>query len=120
MFTPWGLSQQVEKFTRGFSQVFTASHGGYMIAKGFAEKHLSKKAISMGMEYGNYLAFEEDCLWAIPAYELREYWTAMFPNLDISRWNELELSIVRTIKSYYPEYFEEGQRNEKCNYYSTR
>lgn len=102
MFTPWGISQQVDKFARGFNQVYTASHGGYMIAKGFAERHLSPVARSYGMEYGNYLAYEEDCLWAIAAYELREFWTQIFnPSIPEVRAEEI---IRRTIEHYYPEY----------------
>ncbi len=89
MFTPWGNADYKRTLTRGVHVVSTPSHGGVMIAKGYAKKNLSETAIKCGLEYGNYLCYEEDCDYCIPAYELPE----LFPDLDVeaifkslSRW----------------------------------
>jgi len=119
MNTPWGNAQQVEQYTRGFSNVSTASHGGFMIGKGFAEKHLSKSAIKRGMKYCNYLAYEEDCDWAIPAWELKEYRNVIFQHFSnikddpekillriLSAWNDdylLEIG-VKPLEEQYEHY----------------
>lgn len=102
MFTPWGLSQHVESFARGLCSVSTASHGGFMVAKGFARKHLSQEAQAQGLEYGDYLAYEEDCLWAVVAYELPEYWPLMFPNNPdtLSQKEMIRNSLVRWVPEY--------------------
>jgi len=110
MFTPWGLSQHVEQFARGLCSVSTAGHGGYMVGKGFAMKHLSPEAQAQGMEYGNYLAYEEDCLWAVVAYELPKYWPVMFPKC--SDPVILKASIVRSLERWVPEYLNAVTEND--------
>jgi len=68
--TPWGASQNTTSICRGVSFVSTAGHGGYMVSKGFAKKHLSPAALKRGVSYGGYLCYEEDCEYAIPEFEL--------------------------------------------------
>lgn len=51
-----------------------------MVARGFAEKHLSSAARKRGIEYGNYLCFEEDCAWEIVAFELKSLHRERFMN----------------------------------------
>lgn len=98
MNTPWGMSDYRIQYARGFWEVKTPNHGGFMVSKGFAEKNLSKAAIKRGMEFGNYLCFEEDCDYAIIVFELMQYWDQIFTEdnpqkiynqtlKSLSRWN---------------------------------
>src|SRR5260370_30173594 len=61
MNTPWGKADSIQRIARGLSFVGTPSHGGFMVADGFARKHLSGAALVRGERFGNYYAFEEDC-----------------------------------------------------------
>lgn len=110
MFTPWGLSQHVEKFAIGLCSVSTAGHGGFMVGKGFAKKHLTPEAQAQGMEYGNYLAYEEDCLWAVVAYELQKLWPVMFPNQDAIVLKE---TIKKSLERWVPDYLHAVKGTEK-------
>jgi hypothetical protein len=112
METPWGTSQITENHDSGFIFVSTARHGGFMIAKDFAEKHLSPAAIKRGEKCGDYLCYEEDCSIAIPLWELPQYWPKLFrgscnPQIELltslSMWNAdylLEIGIEPEIKGY--------------------
>ena len=103
MFTPWGISQNVARYARGLSQVSTAGHGGFMLGKGFANKYLSPEAIAEGMNYGNYLCYEEDCQWAIVVYELPQFWSAMYPKTgDVEIFKHVRNSLER----WNPEYLQ--------------
>lgn len=103
MFTPWGMAQNVERYARGLNQVSTASHGGFMVGKGFANKWMSTEAIAQGMKYGNYLCYEEDCQWAIVAYELPQFWSAMYPKTE----NSLILHHIRkSLEQWNPKYLQ--------------
>lgn len=68
--TPWGLSQDAVKIERGLTFHSTARHGGFLVSEGYAEKYLSEAARKRGMEWGNYYAFEEDCLASIILLEI--------------------------------------------------
>jgi Domain of unknown function (DUF7007) len=72
MNTPWGRSDYEKKFERGLTWVSTPSHGGFLVARGTAERLLSPAAIAHGDPYGEYLAYEEDCDAAIILYELSQ------------------------------------------------
>jgi hypothetical protein len=61
MNSPWGKVDSVQRIARGLSFVGTPSHGGFMVADGFARKYLSSAALLRGERFGNYYAFEEDC-----------------------------------------------------------
>lgn len=76
--SPWGTIQYRKIFTRGFSSVSTAGHGGFMLSKRFAEKYLSREALKRAIKYRDYYCYEEDCDWAIPAFELKQYWEKIF------------------------------------------
>jgi hypothetical protein len=78
MYSPWGAVQTKEVFDRGFMSVSTASHGGFMLSECFARKRLSEAALKRGDSYNNYICYEEDCDWAIPAWEMRDYWSKIF------------------------------------------
>jgi hypothetical protein len=93
MITPWGVSDSEKRYERGLTWVGTPSHGGFLVGKAYARKHLTPAAIAAGMPFGSYLAYEEDCLAAIVLYELpatREGFSRV-ADADlletISRWN---------------------------------
>jgi hypothetical protein len=68
--TPWGNSDSEKRYDRGLTWVGTPSHGGFLVGKAYARKHLTPAAIAAGMPFGPYIAFEEDCLATIVLYEL--------------------------------------------------
>jgi hypothetical protein len=60
-----------------------------MVSKSVAAL-MSEAAQKRGIKYGTYLCYEEDCDWAIPAYELRirsEFITLSEIIGCLSRWN---------------------------------
>lgn len=71
MQTPWGTSQSVRVITRGVADTTTAGHGGIGITELAANTlPLSQAARDVSLkQYGRYW-FEEDCLWAVAAWEL--------------------------------------------------
>lgn len=92
--TPWGKSQSASKVERGITFHTTAGHGGFLVSRGYAEKHLSDAARKRGMQWGGYYAFEEDCLASIVLLEIQK--TRVILNSSttdndliarISRWN---------------------------------
>ena len=95
MFTPWGQSDYTEQLEPGVLRVGTPSHGGLMITRTYAEKHLSPEARERGMSCGIYLAYEEDCNWCIAAYELKHLWPQLFRNCNIDPWDHLLRSLSR-------------------------
>jgi len=100
-YSPWGKIQTTKVYARGLRDVSTASHGGFMVSRGLAERILSKAAQKRGMEWHGYLCYEEDCDWAIVVMELTLYWERIFENASediklnpyaylvksLSRWN---------------------------------
>ena len=89
--SPWGFVQYVEKIAPGCRFVGTSSHGGMMLTEKFAKKHLTLAALRRGMRHGNYYCYEEDCAWAIPAYELSQYWDRIFAYFKPAEGPELYL-----------------------------
>jgi len=68
--TPWGKANTSNSYERGIAFVSTPRHGGWLVGKGYAKKHLSTQAQEAGVDFGSYLAYEEDCLAAVIDYEL--------------------------------------------------
>ena len=66
--TIWGAAQSVSHLCRGVRSVSTASHGGLLVAKQYAEKYMPKEILEhTPFEYGSY-QFEEDCEMNIPLF----------------------------------------------------
>lgn len=82
MLTPWGPSQHSHKITEGVYEVDTAGHGGVMVGTAVATQLLSPAAIEHGWKWGSWYAYEEDCDWAIFAYEQPELYAAARNALD--------------------------------------
>lgn len=103
MNTPWGKADGVEVLERGISKVYTPGHGGLMIAKGYAMRNLSRSAIDRGQVFGSYLAYEEDCDWAIPMFELRHLWPIYFrPGSESAK--DPYGSMLHTLSYYNADY----------------
>lgn len=73
MQTPWGRAEEIVRLERGVSWVSTPGHGGFMVAQGVAKKLLTPEAQSRGYKYCGYLAYEEDCDYAIVLFEHQEW-----------------------------------------------
>jgi len=70
VITPWGNSDSEKRYDRGLTWVGTPSHGGFLVGKAYARKHLTAAAQAVGEPFGQYLAFEEDCKAAVILFEL--------------------------------------------------
>lgn len=107
--TPWGQATFARQYERGISFVGSASHGGYLVARGYAKKNFSKAAQQVGKDFGAYLAYEEDCLAAVIDLELLRkdgqkfvnwfYGDNPRPSID-----ELEKTFQASISRWVPEY----------------
>jgi hypothetical protein len=133
--TPWGKSDSKITIARGLSFVTTPSHGGFMVASGYAKKHLSQAAQARGLKYGGtkfnqedyYLAFEEDCDYAIVMLEMHDFLVGVsvleFPiNLptkeklieSLSRWHAdylIEIGVTPTAEGL--KYFNENRLQDR-------
>lgn len=120
MITPWGMSQTQEQLDKGVWHVTTAGHGGFLIGKGWAKKHLSAAGRAAGSGFGSYLAYEEDLDWMVLAFEtmftlfpgyffkyaskpMTEQEQADYIHRGLSRWNP-EYLIARSLEPSEPEY----------------
>jgi hypothetical protein len=99
MNTPWGRSEWVQTYTRGVKLTIAGHNYGFLVAKGFAEKHLSEQARNLGENCGGYLAFENELTNVINL----ELPFTRFENFDEKR-------ILKTIREIFPEY--QAPRNE--------
>ena len=66
IYSIWGEAQYVDHLCRGVRSVSTASHGGIMVSKGFAEKYIPKEILSHTPFQQSCYQFEEDCEYSIP------------------------------------------------------
>lgn len=99
--SPWGSVQNWVEYAPGLYSVGTPSHGGFMIHLDFAAAHLSEFAIRRGKRFDTWLCYEEDCAWAIPVYELVDYWPAIFQGytgMDPQRM------LWETLSAWNPDY----------------
>lgn len=72
MQTIWGTVQNKANLCRGVMVIGTASHGGMLLAKGYAEKHLPMELLDRFPFYVSYYCFEEDCDINIPLFFIPE------------------------------------------------
>ena len=81
--SPWGRIQHSYNFEKGIRLVDTASHGGFMLSKKFAEENISFTTLKdyPPLEFGNFLCYEEDCAIEIVLYELI--------NKDPNKWKPI-------------------------------
>lgn len=98
MHTPWGIAQTKQQLDEGVFWVKTAEHGGILIERAKAKEILSAKAISIGEDWNDFLAFEEEHAMMVVFYEHPE----LYP------WVEDELTeklAEDNLRKQHPEYF---------------
>lgn len=79
-YTPWGPAdaEATRIIDKGFLSVRTAQGGGFMLSEGFANSRLTHAARKRATRYARYYCYDVEVTWAIPAYELDEYWPKLF------------------------------------------
>jgi len=101
--SPWGAVDYCDTLCPGVFHVYTADHGGTMVAKEI-EEFLSPAARKIGQRKNNYLCFEQDTGEAIVLRELldKKLW-------DIPYWIKnkaaFEDHINCTLKEHQPGYW---------------
>lgn len=100
--TPWGKSQQSTIIERGVTFHSTAGHGGFLVTRKYAEKHLTRSAINRGVEWGNYLTYEEDCAAYIIFFEVPKSKKLLVSSLS-------ETDLIKKLSRWYPDYLVELQ-----------
>lgn len=94
--SPWGEVQYQEQITQHIATVITASHGGVMI-EGEDLQKLSGSALAEGMEYDEFVCYEEDCAVLIPINEIPEV-------RDAFRIED-KADFEGQLKYWYPDYY---------------
>ena len=100
MSTPWGVALTVSLLDEGILWVQTAEHGGVLLEHMQAETLLSPKAMALGMDWHEFLAFEQNNAMQVVFYEHPE----LYP------WAEEELIqplAEASLRRTYPHYFDE-------------
>ena len=100
MPTPWGVALTVSLLDDGIFWVQTAEHGGVLLEHMQVETLLSPKAMTLGMEWHEFLAFEQDDAMQVVFYEHPE----LYP------WAEEDLVqplAEACLRRTYPHYFDE-------------
>jgi hypothetical protein len=101
--TPWGMSDSSTKICTGFTSYTTAGHGGVCVSMGLS-KHLSKYTVKQAEKFGSGLWFEEDCAWALPAYDLCKNLPGFEEKL-LAVWKSTTIEYLeKTIKRWYGDY----------------
>ena len=110
MQTIWGQVQDKTNICRGVISVGTASHGGLLLAHGYAKKHLPSKIVNLVPFYNNYFCFEEDCDYNIPLFFIPELIPKMvksfWPNLAGQELDEKVKKHARYIYDAIKRYYE--------------
>ena len=98
--TIWGGIQTEDRLANGISSVETASHGGIVVDDRVANRFLSKEAKHIATFDAHHWYFEEDCDWAVFAFEnptiVPQSWLQYIEDA-LNRWN--------------PGYVEDAKRN---------
>lgn len=105
--SPWGRIQHTQHIMPGWRSVSTAGHGGYMLTKRFAEDHLCPAAIRRAHRFLNWLCYEEDCDWAIVAWELPRYWDRVFAESSQKYRDNPEVQrayLLQSLSRWHPDY----------------
>lgn len=102
MKTIWGQTQKQKKLAEGVYDVDTARHGGIIVADNVADKYLSAAAKEVADHAYGWWHFEEDCDWAVFAYENK--------GLCPSNWTD-EM-IMRSLENYNMGYLEKVKKGE--------
>ena len=100
MKTIWGETQYEEFLASGVFNVETASHGGIVVKDNVANIYLSKEAKKAARFDAHHYYFEEDCDWAIFAFEN--------PTIVPQKWLQY---VEDALESWNKEYVETAKSN---------
>ena len=89
--SPWGSIDHKEEIMPGCAWVGTPGHGGLRVSQGLAEHRMTPEGLKASIHQSGYYWFEEDCQWAIAAYEIREVFQflkcSMADVISALQWN---------------------------------
>lgn len=105
--TPWGSAQQSISIATGVSFVSTAGHGGIMVTEAAAEKYLSTAAKKRGMQYQNYLCYEEDCDADIVLHDSKFLFDKAYNGKLFDKRmpeEQFKTNMYRSLSAYNPDY----------------
>jgi hypothetical protein len=113
MHTPWGTSQHQHRIDAGVWEVDTAGHGGILVSKNAAKRLLSPEAIELGWKWLQWYAYEEDCGWAVFAFEQPELYTACRTRQGCTprTAEETRREARETLAEYFPAYLAMVEKN---------
>ena len=106
-WSPWGKVQDCDVLCPGIFMVFTASHGGTMVAHEMTPV-LSSAALKCGIRENGWLCFEEDSEECIVFRELLDKKLWEIPE-RIKDKTAFEENINNTLRQYHPEYWRARQ-----------
>ena len=116
MDTPWGYSQHEYVITQGVYEIDTAGHGGILVSPEAALKLLSPAARAKGWRWGNWYAYEEDCDWAIFAFEQPELFAAHLNRVYQGKraWTAEEVKQMadRVICQFHRDYLDRREQKQ--------
>ncbi len=104
-YSPWGKVQNYTLIAKGIFDVHTASHGGILILKEYADHLLTEEARKCGFVCNRYLCFEEDCAAPVAIRELLDKGIMKAPVNEHYKDGEYSEIIDRSIKRWNPEYW---------------
>ena len=103
METIWGKIQTSHRLADGVADVTTASHGGIVVDKEVANNFLSKEAIQTADYKNGHYYFEEDCDWAVFAFEnptiVPQNWLQYIEDC-LNRWNQGYIEAAKKSNNY--------------------
>ncbi len=107
MFTPWGAPVQTLRLEPGITAVLTARHGGLVLARGYAERHLSGPARARAIRFGEYYTFEIGYAWAMPMLELPHLRAAFRSFAKLEQQSTSTPDLRRILLAQHPDYLAE-------------
>ena len=114
MNTPWGKADYIKNVAPCAYWVGTPGHGGLMIARGTAKKVLTAACVKRGQVFSGYLAYEEDCQYALVAYERPEWFIREGRDAD-----KVKEDALKTLSAWNADYLiERGIEPDAVGYSS--
>ena len=117
--TIWGTAQSVDHLCRGVRVVSTASHGGMLVSKGFAEKHIPKEVLEHTPFQSDCYQFEEDSEISVPMFFVPELVVRLVEEFYHSEEKRSEMMeghfrfTYQDVLRYHPQYIERYTESEE-------
>jgi hypothetical protein len=105
--TPWGIADSTTRLAPGIWWVSTPSHGGLIVNQEAASR-LSEEARKEGFRWqgDSYLAYEEDCDYAIALFELPELWAEFFKDSEEPVRKDVKGFLWRHLSMWHADYLQ--------------